>query len=58
MAKYQWWIVAQGILLGGIALNMVTIQEPRLGMTLAVVCFALTFAGHDFTGKARSDSHR
>jgi hypothetical protein len=53
MAKYQWWIVVQGILLGGIALNMLTLQEYRLGMALALVCFALTFAGHDFTGKAR-----
>ena len=53
LAKYPWWIVAQGMLLGGIALNMVTLQEYRLGMALAFACFALTFVSHDFKGRAR-----
>ena len=36
-----------------IALNVLTLQEYRLGMALAFVCFALTFASHDFKGRAR-----
>ena len=53
LAKYQWWIVAQGMLLGGIALNMLTLQQYRLGMGLALACLALTFASHDLKGRAR-----
>jgi hypothetical protein len=55
LAKYPWWIVAQGMLLGGIALNMLTLQEYRLGMALALVCFALTFLSHDFRGRRDAD---
>jgi hypothetical protein len=54
LAKYPWWIVAQGMLLGGIAVNMLTLQEYRLGMALALACFALTFLSHDFKGRARA----
>ena len=53
LAKYPWWIVAQGMLLGGIALNMLTLQEYRLGMVLAFTCFVLTFVSHDFKGSRR-----
>lgn len=52
-AKHQWWIVTQGVLLGAIALNMLTFQEYRFGMGLALACFALTFVSHDFKGRAR-----
>lgn len=55
LAKYPWWIVAQGMLLGGIALNMLTLQEYRLGMALALICFALTFFSHDFRGRRDAD---
>ena len=53
LARTPWWIVAQGMLLGGIALNMLTLQNYRLGMALALISLVLTFVSHDFKGRAR-----
>jgi hypothetical protein len=51
-----WWVVAQGILLAGIALNVLTLQKYRLGMALALVSIALTFVSHDLRGRRSKHS--
>lgn len=56
VAGSPWWIVAQGALLGGIALDVVTLQDYRLGMGLALVSLALTFLSHDVRGQSRKHS--
>ena len=53
LAASRWWVIAQGTLLGAIALNMLTLQRQRLGMALALVSFALTFVSHDFRERRR-----
>jgi hypothetical protein len=56
LAGRPWWIVVQGMLLGGIALNVLTLQHYRLGMALALVSLGLTFASHDVRGRRRTHS--
>ena len=56
LAGRRWWVVAHGILLGGIALNVLTLQHYRLGMALALVSFGLTFVSNDFRGRPRTHS--
>jgi hypothetical protein len=44
------------VLIGAIALNVLTIQHYRLGMALALVSLALTFVSHDLRGQPRKHS--
>jgi hypothetical protein len=53
LAGSPWWVIAQGVLIGAIGLNMLTLQQYRLGIALALVSLALTFVSHDFRGKRR-----
>ena len=46
LAGSRWWVIAQGMLFGAMALNVLTFQEYRLGMALALVSVALTLASH------------
>ena len=54
LAGSPWWVIAQGVLIGAIGLNMLTIQEYRLGMALALASFGLTFLSHDLRGRRRT----
>ena len=54
VAGSPWWVIAQGVLIGAIGLNMLTLQEYRLGMALALASFGLTFLSHDFRGRRRT----
>jgi hypothetical protein len=54
LARYPWWIVAQGMILGGIAFNVLTLQGYRLEMALALTSLAPAFVSHDFKGRRRS----
>jgi hypothetical protein len=56
LAGSPWWVIAQGVLIGAIGLNVLTLQEYRLGMALALVSVALTFASHDLRGRRRKHS--
>ena len=56
VAGSPWWVIAQGVLIGAIGLNILTLQEYRLGMALAFVSLALTFVSHDFRGRRRTHS--
>jgi hypothetical protein len=53
LAGSPWWVIAQGVLIGAIGLNMLTFQEYRLGMALALVSLALTFVSHDLRGRRK-----
>jgi uncharacterized membrane protein (UPF0136 family) len=46
LAGSPWWVRAQGMLFGAMALNVLTFQGYRLGMALALVSVALTLASH------------
>ena len=53
LAGSPWWVIAQGVLIGAIGLNVLTLQKYRLGMALALVSFALAFVSHDFRERRR-----
>jgi hypothetical protein len=45
--KVGWWLGAQIVLVSGIFLNLLTIRDHRLGMTLGVTALLATFAPRD-----------
>jgi hypothetical protein len=59
LAGSPWWVIAQGVLLAAIALNVMTFQDYRLGMALALASIALVLpppSAHVRSAKAAQPS--